>query len=100
MNMDKINKIHSKINYPSYLNGTILSKDVVLSIANKHLNLIKYINSNINPYRNKSHESISNSLRSLDNCWRGVIYYANGGRSWDSCQGVNNPYLMGNATIK
>lgn len=99
MNMTKINKMHDILNYPSYLHGTTLSKDVILSIANKHLALIKCISSQLNVFKYYEHESINNNMRSLGNCWRGVVYFIEGGREWDSCYGVNNPYLMQNAFV-
>lgn len=99
MDTSKLNKIQNALHYPSYLNGTTLNKDVILSIANRHLCLIKHINSQLNVFKYVGHESIDNSMRSLGNCWRGVIYYVNGGRNWDSCYGINNPYLMENAFV-
>lgn len=96
--MTQINKMHDILNYPSYLNGTTLSKNVILSIANKHLSLIKCISSQLN-FKYPEHSSINNSMRSLGNCWRGVIYFIEGGREWGSCYGVNNPYLMNRAFV-
>lgn len=98
---DYIQKAHNIVRYPNdLLRNTSLSKETILSISNKQIKILKTISLKLNTILYKEDESLSNSIRSLDNCWRGVIYYANGGRSWDSCKGVNNPYLMGNATIK
>lgn len=98
--IESLNRIYEKIHFPgSYLHNTLLKEDVIRSIMNKQFLFIKILSSKLDVFRNSQHESIGNGLRSLCKCWTGIESYINGSRDWDSCAGVNNPYLMGDAII-